>query len=79
MILSLSNEIKTGFTVSEANQGEIRNAGEALEKKLDILTIRTQALKETVGVMKEELEKNKEEIPLLKGSDQEMQDKLKQL
>ncbi|KAJ1099933.1 hypothetical protein NDU88_005026 [Pleurodeles waltl] len=37
---------------------------------------RSQALEEKVGVMKEELGKNKEDIQLLKCSEQEMQDKL---
>ncbi|KAJ1126760.1 hypothetical protein NDU88_005166 [Pleurodeles waltl] len=57
-----------------ANQGEIKDAYGALEKKLDIPTIKTQALEDTVGVVK--VEKNQEEIQLLKCSEQEMQDKL---
>ncbi|KAJ1170675.1 hypothetical protein NDU88_002548 [Pleurodeles waltl] len=36
----------------------------------------TEALEESVGVMKEELRKNNQEILLLKDSEQEMQDKL---
>ncbi|KAJ1138593.1 hypothetical protein NDU88_004974 [Pleurodeles waltl] len=56
MILSISEDIKKGFANFEINQGEIRDACEAFERKFDILTARTQALEETVGGMKEETE-----------------------
>ncbi|KAJ1206885.1 hypothetical protein NDU88_002278 [Pleurodeles waltl] len=79
MILTLSEEIKKGFAVSEVNQRNSRQAYEMLEKKFDLLPLRTQALEESVGAMKEELRKNYQEIWQLKDSEQEMQDKLKRL
>ncbi|KAJ1188440.1 hypothetical protein NDU88_005201 [Pleurodeles waltl] len=72
-------KIKKGFPVSEVNQGEIRDACVTLEKKFDLLAIRTQALEESVGTMKEELGQNKEEIQLSKGNERERQEKLEHL
>ncbi|KAJ1159710.1 hypothetical protein NDU88_000215 [Pleurodeles waltl] len=79
MIIALFEEIKKGFAVSEANQGHIREACEILETFYDSLAKRTQVLEESVGVMKEELRKNNQEIQLLKLNEQEMQDRLERL
>ncbi|KAJ1142751.1 hypothetical protein NDU88_009064 [Pleurodeles waltl] len=79
MLLSLSKDIGKGFSISETNQLEIREACEALEKKLDLLSLKTQALEVTVGTMKEEIETNKVDIQALKDSEQALQNKLEQL
>ncbi|KAJ1154744.1 hypothetical protein NDU88_007487 [Pleurodeles waltl] len=71
-------DIKKGFAISEINQGEIREACGALEKKLDLLVLRTQALEEAVGEMRVEISNHKKEIDLLKGNEQALQSKLEQ-
>ncbi|KAJ1206863.1 hypothetical protein NDU88_002256 [Pleurodeles waltl] len=76
MLASLTDKINKGFAISEANQGEIRLACELLEKNIDLLGIRTQALEESVGAIKGELSRNKEEIQLLKENESEFQEKL---
>ncbi|KAJ1100576.1 hypothetical protein NDU88_005658 [Pleurodeles waltl] len=75
----LSQDIRKGFAISEKDQGERREACEALEKKLNLLTVRTQALEETVGAMKDELRMHKEEIEVLQGTKQDLQNKVEQL
>ncbi|KAJ1140444.1 hypothetical protein NDU88_006796 [Pleurodeles waltl] len=77
--LALSKDIKRGFAISENNQGEIREACGALEKKLDLLVLRTRALEESLEVMKDEIRVHKEEINTLKENDQTLQNKLEQL
>ncbi|KAJ1191690.1 hypothetical protein NDU88_001006 [Pleurodeles waltl] len=79
VILSISEDIKKGFASSESNQGEIREACEALEKKFDSLMERIQALEETVGGMKEELKHHKEEIRDLNEKEQGLQARMEQL
>ncbi|KAJ1217466.1 hypothetical protein NDU88_005060 [Pleurodeles waltl] len=68
--LGLSKDIESGFLISENNQGEIREACGALEKKLDLLLLRTQALEEAVEVMKDEIRDYKGEFNTLKGNEQ---------
>ncbi|KAJ1087814.1 hypothetical protein NDU88_000977 [Pleurodeles waltl] len=75
MLVSLTENIKKGFLTSEANQAEIRLACESLEKKIDLLALRTQALEESVETMREDLRKNKEEIQQLKGTERDLQEK----
>ncbi|XP_069077648.1 dynein axonemal heavy chain 11-like [Pleurodeles waltl] len=72
-------DIGKGFSISEKNQAEIREACEALERKLDLLSLRTQALEDTVGTMKEEIEVHKVDIQAFKDSEQALQSKLEQL
>ncbi|KAJ1120671.1 hypothetical protein NDU88_008833 [Pleurodeles waltl] len=79
MLLSLSKEIGKGFSISEKNQAEIREACEALERKLDLLSLRTQDLEDTVEAIKDELEVHKVDIQALKDSEQALQSKLEQL
>ncbi|KAJ1127009.1 hypothetical protein NDU88_005415 [Pleurodeles waltl] len=54
---------------SKTNQAEIRLACESLEKKIDLLALRTQALEDSVESMREDLRKNKEEIQQLKETE----------
>ncbi|KAJ1106047.1 hypothetical protein NDU88_003450 [Pleurodeles waltl] len=79
MLTSLTESIKKGFLTSEANQAEIRSACESLEKKIDLLAQRTQALEELVEIVRDDLRKNKEEIQQLKGTQQELHEKLEYL
>ncbi|KAJ1217083.1 hypothetical protein NDU88_004678 [Pleurodeles waltl] len=79
MFVSLTENIRKGFLTSEANQAEIRLACESLEKKIDLLSLRTQALEESVETMQEDLRRNKEEIQQLKGTEQDLQEKLEYL
>ncbi|KAJ1204985.1 hypothetical protein NDU88_000420 [Pleurodeles waltl] len=62
MLLALTGNITKGFAVPEANQGQIRLACESLEKKFDLLVLRTQALEESMESVKGEVSKNKEKI-----------------
>ncbi|KAJ1186846.1 hypothetical protein NDU88_003626 [Pleurodeles waltl] len=48
-------------------------------KKFDLVALRTQALEESMEMVKEELSKNKEEIKFLKESENSLQDKLEHL
>ncbi|KAJ1201526.1 hypothetical protein NDU88_005334 [Pleurodeles waltl] len=79
VILSISEDIKKGFASSQSNQGEIREACEALEKKFDSLMERIQTLEETVGGMKEELKHHKDEMRDLNEKEQGLQARIKQL
>ncbi|KAJ1082491.1 hypothetical protein NDU88_002656 [Pleurodeles waltl] len=79
MLVSLTENIKKEFLTSEANQAEIRSACESLEKKIDLLAFKTQALEESVETMREDLRKNKEEIQQLKGTERDLQEKLEYL
>ncbi|KAJ1199500.1 hypothetical protein NDU88_003334 [Pleurodeles waltl] len=65
-----------GFATSESNQGEKREVCATLEKKLDLLAVRAQALEESVGVIEEELQLCKEEIQAFKANEQDLQNKL---
>ncbi|KAJ1089047.1 hypothetical protein NDU88_002200 [Pleurodeles waltl] len=76
MITSLTDSIKKGFAISGENQVEIRSACESLEKKIDLLVFRTQALEESVKTLSENVERNKEEIQLLKRTERDLQDKM---
>ncbi|KAJ1199504.1 hypothetical protein NDU88_003338 [Pleurodeles waltl] len=79
VLSNLSEDIKKGFTTSKTNQGEIREVFGALEKKLDLLVLRTQALEEAVGEIRVEISDHKKEIELLKGNEQALQSKLERL
>ncbi|KAJ1155507.1 hypothetical protein NDU88_008237 [Pleurodeles waltl] len=79
MLAALTESIKKGFLTSEANQAERRSACESLEIKIDLLAQRNQALEESVEIVREDLIKNKEEIQQLKGTQQELQEKLEYL
>ncbi|KAJ1198966.1 hypothetical protein NDU88_002804 [Pleurodeles waltl] len=79
MLLFLLKDIGKGFSISAKNQAENREACETLEKKLELLSLRTQALEATVGTMKEEIEVHKVDIQALKDSEQALQNKLEQL
>ncbi|KAJ1205491.1 hypothetical protein NDU88_000925 [Pleurodeles waltl] len=59
LILSISEDVKKGFANSEVNQGEIRELCAVLERKIDGVMKRTQALEEAMGGMKEELAQHK--------------------
>ncbi|KAJ1104829.1 hypothetical protein NDU88_002238 [Pleurodeles waltl] len=76
MITSLTDSIKKGFAVSEGTQAEIRSACESLKKKIDLLALRTQALEESVKTLSENVERNKEEIQLLKRTERDLLDKM---
>ncbi|KAJ1204438.1 hypothetical protein NDU88_008216 [Pleurodeles waltl] len=75
MLASLTESIKKGFLTSEANQAEIRLSCDSLEKKIDLLALRTQALEESVETMREDLRK----IQQLKGTERDLQEKLEHL
>ncbi|KAJ1184849.1 hypothetical protein NDU88_001646 [Pleurodeles waltl] len=79
MSVSLTENIKKCFLTSKANQAEIRLAWVSLEKKIDLLALRTQALEESVETMREDLRRNKEEIQQLKGTERDLQDKFEYL
>ncbi|KAJ1127667.1 hypothetical protein NDU88_006062 [Pleurodeles waltl] len=79
VLSNLSVDIKKGFAISETKQGERREACGALEKKLDLLVLRTQALEEAVGEMRVEISDHKKYIDLLKGNEQALQSKLERL
>ncbi|KAJ1130834.1 hypothetical protein NDU88_009181 [Pleurodeles waltl] len=79
MNLALAVDVKKGFSVSEANQAEIRESCEVLEKKLNLLSVRTQAVEYTVDVKNSRAGESLADIQLLKRREQEMQDKLEQL
>lgn len=52
---SLSVDIKRGFSVSEANQGEIQLFCESLDKKIDLLNSRAEVLEGSVEEIRDEL------------------------
>ncbi|KAJ1120463.1 hypothetical protein NDU88_008628 [Pleurodeles waltl] len=79
MIAKLSEEIKKGFSVSEANQANIRKACEILELFFDLLAKRTQVLEDTVEVLRGDVESNKRELRQLKCFEQLLQEKLERL
>ncbi|KAJ1148649.1 hypothetical protein NDU88_001477 [Pleurodeles waltl] len=79
MIVKLTEEIKKGFSVSEANQVSIREACKILEIKFDLLAKRTQVLEETVESLKEDVVLIKQDLRQSKVSKQELQDKLERL
>ncbi|KAJ1189761.1 hypothetical protein NDU88_006503 [Pleurodeles waltl] len=79
VILSISEDIKKGFASSECNQGEIREACEALDFFFDNLMERIQTLEEKVGGMKEELKHHKDEIQGLNEKEQGLQVRIEQL
>ncbi|KAJ1104175.1 hypothetical protein NDU88_001588 [Pleurodeles waltl] len=70
---------KTGFANSEVNQGEIREVCANLEKKIDGVMVRTQALEEAMGGMKEELVQHKGEIETLKRSELALKNRVEQM
>ncbi|KAJ1155716.1 hypothetical protein NDU88_008445 [Pleurodeles waltl] len=79
LILSISEDVKKGFADSEVNQGEIREVCANLEKKIDGVMVRTQALEEVMGDMKEELIQHKGEIDTLKRSEQALKNRVEQM
>ncbi|KAJ1107980.1 hypothetical protein NDU88_005365 [Pleurodeles waltl] len=79
MIVKLTEEIKKGFSVSEANQVSIREACKILETKCDLLAKRTQVLEETNESLKEDVVLIKQDLRQSKISKQELQDKLERL
>ncbi|KAJ1169261.1 hypothetical protein NDU88_001167 [Pleurodeles waltl] len=79
LILSISEDVKKGFANSEVNQGEIREVCANLEKKIDGVMVRTQALEEAMGGMKEELIQHKGEIDTLKRSEQALKNRVEQM
>ncbi|KAJ1202404.1 hypothetical protein NDU88_006204 [Pleurodeles waltl] len=79
LILSISEDVKKGFANSEVNQGEIREVCANLEKKIDGVMVRTQALEEAMGGMKEELVQHKGEIDTLKRSEQALKNRVEQM
>ncbi|KAJ1168545.1 hypothetical protein NDU88_000467 [Pleurodeles waltl] len=79
MIVKLTEEIKKGFSVSEANQVSIREACKILETKFDLLAKRTQLLEETVESLKEDVVLIKQDLWQSRVSEQELQDKLERL
>ncbi|KAJ1088352.1 hypothetical protein NDU88_001509 [Pleurodeles waltl] len=79
LILSISEDVKKGFANSEVNQGEIREVCAILERKIDGVMERTQALEEAMGGMKEELAQHKGEIDTLKGSEQALKNRVEHL
>ncbi|KAJ1212481.1 hypothetical protein NDU88_000140 [Pleurodeles waltl] len=79
LILSIYEDVKKGFANSEVNQGEIREVCAILERKIDCVMERTQALEEAMGGMKEELAQHKGEIDALKGSEQALKNRIEQL
>ncbi|KAJ1163829.1 hypothetical protein NDU88_004281 [Pleurodeles waltl] len=79
MITKLAEEIKKGFSVSEANQASIKEAGEILETKFDLLAKRTQFLEETVESLKEDVVQIKHDLQESRACEQDLQDKLERL
>ncbi|KAJ1155419.1 hypothetical protein NDU88_008149 [Pleurodeles waltl] len=79
MITKLTEEIKKGFSVSEANQVSIRGPCEMLEAKFDLLANRTQILEETVESLKEDVILIKQDLRQARASELDLQDKLEQL
>ncbi|KAJ1217347.1 hypothetical protein NDU88_004941 [Pleurodeles waltl] len=59
MITKLAEEIKKGFSISEANQASLKEVSEILETKFDLLTKGTQLLEETVESLKVDVVQNK--------------------
>ncbi|KAJ1081615.1 hypothetical protein NDU88_001793 [Pleurodeles waltl] len=79
MITKLTEEIKKGFSVSEANQVSIRGACEMLEAKFDLLANRMQILGETMESLKEDVILIKQDLRQSRASEQDLQDKLERL
>ncbi|KAJ1090321.1 hypothetical protein NDU88_003454 [Pleurodeles waltl] len=79
LILSISEDVKRGSANSEVNQGEMREVCAVLERKIDGLMERTQAIEENMGGMKEELAQHKAEIDALKGNEQVLKNRVEQL
>ncbi|KAJ1160532.1 hypothetical protein NDU88_001033 [Pleurodeles waltl] len=73
MLLALTKEVKTGFSISESNMKDIQGACEALEKKLVSLTQWTQVPKTTVLELKGTVDAHKEEISRLCQREKEVQ------
>ncbi|KAJ1081274.1 hypothetical protein NDU88_001456 [Pleurodeles waltl] len=79
MITRLAEEIKKGFSVSEANQASIKEGCEILETKFDLLARRTQFLEETVESLKEDVVQIKQDLRESRACEQDLQDKLERL
>ncbi|KAJ1188763.1 hypothetical protein NDU88_005520 [Pleurodeles waltl] len=79
MITKLVEDIKNGFSVSEANQASIKEVCEILETKFDLLSKRTQFLEDTVESLKEDVVQIKQDLRELRACEQDLQDKLERL
>ncbi|KAJ1210229.1 hypothetical protein NDU88_005597 [Pleurodeles waltl] len=78
MITKLVEEIKKGFSVSEANQAGIKEMCEILENKFDILVKRTQLLEESLEYLQEDVAQIKQDLRKSKDCEQDLCDKLEQ-
>ncbi|KAJ1203851.1 hypothetical protein NDU88_007632 [Pleurodeles waltl] len=79
LLISLTNEIRGKFEISETNQTRIREACEVLESKINLLTDRLGKLEAVVEAHEERVLAQSKDILQLKRGEKMLQDKLETL
>ncbi|KAJ1169384.1 hypothetical protein NDU88_001277 [Pleurodeles waltl] len=79
MIPKLAGKIKRGFSVSGANQADIKEMCETLKNKFDLLAKRTQLLEESMESLQEDVALIKQDLRKSKDCEQDQRDKVERI